>query len=663
MQPRALSQNYLVLAPETNTRARRQHQLTFVNDNKQDIRRLNANNAAKHRRAIFTEAERQYMSNEVVNSLPGRDHTQALLDIGRYECMTNEDVHFSFFRGPFGISRLAQTPTSEEAVPRDDEIPLLPDDWMLGLDPTVHQEELDFELIESILDIPEDEQINTLAPWSLITSNAEDIEFDSDISPNIEAPLNFFSDHLEAWSILSHYRDKIVPLISPLGFGQEAPWLNLIMPCAISALTDLSANGSVSYARLALLNALSSTSAFHMGNHSTTSIESWTATGNTYLKRAQHYFLRCMEEICLSTEKTSKYKEILMVILSLSTAYVCGNTTITELYGSKQLIPSLEQMIKGDSEQRISCLIKAEKFISINGFKTPTLSPKRRALHHCYAYMRIMAETTSVNDSLTASLANASLSDETMPYTDFRIYPNIVFSDNIMAMEKDPAVAQRDLHLAIPGRWSLTLFPKIYGIAESFLMLLSQVIRLANERDISLHQCEEGMLSLRDFWTRGKALEKAIRALLVSCDGRTHWEDESQAEGKPRARAMYTALLIFFHRRINDLDPSLLQREVEAVRDFLERVKVDEAGLGGENMATLIWPAFIAACEAVHSETQIFFSAWFESCFAMTGLVNASIARQIIETIWVKREESGLDGEMCNWPDILRAKKISLMCT
>lgn len=320
-------------------------------------------------------------------------------------------------------------------------------------------------------------------------------------------------------------------------------------------------------------------------------------------------------------------------------------------------------MIQGDSEQRLFCLIQAEKFISLNGFKASTLSPKRRALHHCYAYMRIMAETTSINDNLSAKLMGANISDETMPCRDFRIYPNIVFSENIMAMEKDPAVAQRDLHLAIPGRWSLTLFPKIYGIAESFLMLLSQVIRLANERDISLHQSEEGVLNLRDFWIRAKTLEKAIRVLLVSCDGHTHWEDESQVEGKPRARAMYTALLIFFHRRINDLDPSLLQREVEAVRDYLERVRVDEAALGGENMATLIWPAFIAACEAVHSETQMFFSYWFESCFVMTGLINASVARQIIEMIWAKREESGLGGEMCNWPDILRAKKIRLMCT
>lgn len=263
------------------------------------------------------------MSNEIVNSLPGCDHTHALLDIERFECMTNESVHFSFFRGPFGVCRLAQTTGPEEITPSDEEIPLLPDDWMLGLNQMINQEELDFNLIDTILDIPEKEQNNNLHPWSLITSNAEDVELELGISPQIETPLTFFSDHIEAWSILSHYKDRIVPLISPLGFGQEAPWLNLIMPCAISALRDLGSSINVSYAKISLLNALLSTSAFHMANHSTMSTGNWTATGNQYLKQAQHYFLRCMEEICTSTEKTSKYKEILMVILSLSTAYVC----------------------------------------------------------------------------------------------------------------------------------------------------------------------------------------------------------------------------------------------------------------------------------------------------------------------------------------------------
>lgn len=236
-----------------------------------------------------------------------------------------------------------------------------------------------------------------------------------------------------------------------------------------------------------------------------------------------------------------------------------------------------------------------------------------------------------------------------------------------MAIEKDPSVAQRDLHLAIPGRWSLTLFPKIYGVAESFLMLLSQVIRLANERDLSMRQPSgEGRLDLKDFWLRAKALEKGIHILLSSCKSGTSsiYEDEGQLErNNARAHAMYTALLIFFHRRIYDLDAALLQREVDAVRDSLICTQQDEAGRGDDNTASLIWPAFIAACEAIHIESQLFFSAWFDSCFTGTGLVSASLAKQVIEMIWAKRLEPGLDGESCSWPEIFRVKKIRLMCT
>ncbi|KAJ5933455.1 hypothetical protein N7454_005784 [Penicillium verhagenii] len=583
------------------------------------------------------------MSNEVASSLHEQDYTQALLDIERFECMTNENVQFSFFKGPFGVSRFGQT-LEDETINQNEETTFVPDDWILELDGMFDQADLDFESMDCVLGIPDNEENDSPDSWNLVMKDAEDIEPDFGISPPtcIETPLTFFTHIIEAWSILSHYKDKIVPLISPLGFGQEAPWLNLVIPCAISTLTDLTAETNVGFAKRSLLNALLSTSAFHLGNHSAISMESWIEAGNTYLNRAQHCFLRCIENICLSTEKTNKYKDILMAILSLSTAF-----------------------------KRLSCLVQAEKFISINGLKQPTLSPKRRALHHCYAYMRIMTETTSIKATPVTNPAwktgKPSEDDFKMPYTDFRIYPNIAFTDNIMKMEKDPAVAQRDLHLAIPGRWRLTLFPKTCGVAESFLMLLSQVIRLANERDLSVHGNGEGILNLRDFWTRAKALEKAIRILLVSCTSasRAEWEEESQIDfGKqPRARVMYTALLIFFHRRISDLDPSLLQREVESVQCLLEQVRVDEADLRGANMATLIWPAFIAACEAVHSETQKFFSLWFESCSAMTGLISATIARQIIEVIWNKREESGLDGERVNWPDVLRAKKIRTMCT
>lgn len=130
-----------------------------------------------------------------------------------------------------------------------------------------------------------------------------------------------------------------------------------------------------------------------------------------------------------------------------------------------------------------------------------------------------MSETTSVTDSLIiAAPSRSSVFDaEESSNTEFHISPAAIFSD--MDMEKDPTVAQRDLHLAIPGRWSSTLFPKMYGVAERFLLLLSQVIRLANERDLSMFSDRrEGMpLNLRDFWIRAKVLEKGINLLLSSC--------------------------------------------------------------------------------------------------------------------------------------------------
>lgn len=601
------------------------------------------------------------MSDEVARSVPDQDPGQALLDLERFDSIDDDiTAPFSLFRGPFGVSKLSQPST--DLIDREiDERLISTEDWVTGLDDVLEQVDSDLDNLAGLLDVPD----------NIPNPDSEIWDFISDPTPlytprpQTQISPSYFTDNAEAWSILSHYRDRIVPLISPLGQGQEQSWMNLVMPCAVHTLGELTMNGSATHARLALLNTLLSTSAFHLGNHSALCMEHWISVGNEYLQRARDHFIRCLEEATLSTMKKSKYKEILMAILSLSTTYV--GTYFCEYL--TQLTRVLLQMVKGDSEKRLSCLMQAERFICANGFKQSTLSPKRRALHHCYAYMRIMAETTSISSGLNMDITNASnILGEDLVDTDFRICPDIAFSDNILDMEKDPNVAQRDLHLAIPGRWSLTLFPKMYGVAESFLMLLSQVIRLANERDLSMvRNGREEMLNLKDFWIRAKALEKGIHLLLSSYSSdhnSTPTDEQTQtAITRPRAQAMYTALLIYFHRRIYDLDAAMLRQEVDTVRDSLVRIQQDEAGQGDGNTATLIWPAFIAACEAVSSEAQMFFSSWFDACFTMTGLTNASVAKQIIEIIWAKRREVGRYGGMCSWPEVLRAKNIRLMCT
>ncbi|KAJ5513783.1 hypothetical protein N7463_003335 [Penicillium fimorum] len=621
-------------------------QLTFIHD-KEDIRWLSAGNAARHRHSIFTDVERRAMTLQIVSSVPDQNPDQAIVDLERLESDISCSSPVSLFRGPFGAFRwLHPLPLDASPFERNNLSPPS-SDWFEQFEELSREEEFNqtpFSL--DALDALSTHEDGGLIPGGSELQSAQSIGANF-LEPSLQAELNPYLSvpNIEGWTLLSHYKDRIIPLISPLRRGKETPWMSLVIPCAMAALAELTMNGSSNHARLALLNAVWSTSALHLGNNSVACPEQWTASGGVYLRRAQCHLYRCMEESCVSATKRSKYKEILMAILSLSNAFI----------------------IKGDPEMRRAYLIQTEKFILVKGLSQPALSAKKRALHHCYAYMRIMAETTCIADRLTTNLTGPSgaLNDSTVYGGDFRLYPNLVFSTTTMSMEKDPGMAQRDLHLAIPGRWSSTLFPTLYGIDEIFLMLLSQVIRLANERDLSMmSDASEGRLSLKEFWIRAKGLERAIDHLLSSASpNRAQLHNGAlPVVTTATAQAMYMALSIFFHRRIYEIDPAMLQSNVNAIRGYLIQIQQEESDQNESNNAALIWPAFITACEAISFELQAFFSSWFDNCARTTALVHASVAKQIFETIWTKRRDVSLCGGIYSWPDILRDGDVKFMC-
>lgn len=262
------------------------------------------------------------MSENVSNSLVNRDPDQALLELDRLEFSTDNVTQFSLFRGPFGVSKIDQSPETDQTSPEDESVILPVEDWLV--EPSVFsstiRESEDTGFIDTFSDI-----LNTGSPiWEPIPTTAENTEKHV---PTPQLPLDILpittSGSTEAWSILSHYRDRVVPLISPFENGQEVPWRNLIIPCAVSTLGETFMNDSSSHARLALLNALLSASSFHLGQHSTMCIEHWTMAGSSYLKLAQHHLMKCIEDADMIHPRKSKYKEVLMALLSLSTAYVC----------------------------------------------------------------------------------------------------------------------------------------------------------------------------------------------------------------------------------------------------------------------------------------------------------------------------------------------------
>ncbi|KAK9854871.1 Protein of unknown function DUF3468 [Penicillium brevicompactum] len=495
-------------------------------------------------------AERYEMSRQVVSSLNDLSPSQAIDDLDNNECNNEDPAPFSLFRGPFGASRWSEPVQDESSVSDFEDIPSSLDGWFEQLEQIPRSDDLSHSFLP--LDTMD---TNVYEHMYLEELPSHDTEiYPTEPTQHPEPSLSLAGGNIEGWTLLSHYKDRIIPLISPLRRGQETPWVSLMM--------------------------------------------------------------------------------------------------------------------KGDPEERRAWLVQTEKFICVKGLSQPKLSAKKRALHHCYAYMRIMAETTCIAGTLATNAIEpgSTLYDETPSLYggDFRIYPNQEFSATAMLIEKDPEMAQRDLHLAIPGYWSSTLFPTVYGVDEIFLMLLSQVIRLANERDLSMMSGElaDARLSLKEFWTRAKALERAIDHLL-SRPCYVHSQANTQ---HPRstvtstAQAMYNALLIFFHRRIYEIDSRMLQGKVDEMRRCLIEAKQEEGYHDDSNSAALIWPAFIAACEAIAPDLQSYFSTWFELCARTTALVHASVAKTIFQTIWNKRSQANGYDDACSWPDILRDGSIRFMC-
>lgn len=264
------------------------------------------------------------MTLEIISSVPDQNPDQAIVDLERFDSDISCSNPSSLFRGPFGAFRCPQ-PLQLEPSPSDtDELPPSFLDWFEQLEELPIEEDFN----QSVFSLDALDALNTdygesliseepsLEPPQSIGANFHELSLPAELDPYVSV------GNVEGWSLLSHYKDRIVPLISPLRRGKETPWMSLVIPCAMGTVAELVLNGSSSHARLALLNAVWSTSAFHLGNNSVACLEYWKASGGIYLTRAQYHFQRCMEESCISATKMSKYKEILMAMLSLSNAFV-----------------------------------------------------------------------------------------------------------------------------------------------------------------------------------------------------------------------------------------------------------------------------------------------------------------------------------------------------
>jgi arginine metabolism regulation protein II len=617
-----------------------------------------ASGDARFRRPVLTEAERKRMSDLLTSTIPPR---LALWHISKLdeeceEAPASQEIQLS--HGPFGAFKLSQTQPglsndlfsnisdnsscSEDLIQNDDLLTpndtLLPwtqnlSDFVFGLPEQglilstadFWDTAMDSSQIAEVFDtttMPEIPQISFSPlhmPQSQFSQTMPDFRMDYPMSYNSLPPRTYDVVSQDVVFLLKHYSTTILGLLTPFRHT-KTPWHVLFIPNAKHCLAALTLGEKMDDANLAAFNGILAISASSLGNvhHS----DSWLEKGRAYKQKAREY-TRMMLKTAYEVPKVAKYKSILMALL-----------TMVQLF-----------TFSGSQEKTECYFLEAEMFIRLRGLNRKK-SRKVRLLHHCYAYERIFYESTIVLNSdsshrhhVQKSVESSQLVIRGQDSLSFQLSSWRNLEEEMMEL-KSQDEGENDLHLERPGNWPQTLYPEIFGIPESWILLVSLILRLGKEKDASEQDESANAFVLKDFFSRAKSIEKCINQLQHPAP--TNDIPNQKPQGDPHLLknmldATQQALAIYFYRKIYDIDASMLQQRVVSVRDCLLRCGHIDYNVAYSSVR-LIWPAFIAAREAKEEDTRASFASWFREAAQRSGLRVFANTLENIQRIWLEME-------------------------
>ncbi|KAE8157417.1 fungal-specific transcription factor domain-containing protein [Aspergillus tamarii] len=624
------------------------------------------------RRPLFTEDMRQRMSEQLVDSVNPDDAATLLLQIDD-QCEEQEqhpDSYFNTCLGPFGAFRAprqelelheALTCPSMKSPPYQ-HVPIA-DDFNTAFEAALINDPL-MECLFGGIDLNTTGDFQTDSFFNI--TGTEDHEGSSQQSSVTEGSrmlmgLPSLSQHIEytptipnlappdAPFLLSVYKNQVIRLFSPVQ-SRKSPWQILHVPSAMGTFAQLAMGEQPGNAQSCIFYAILATGAYMQRAISTSQghREYWQKQSESYAISAQNYLKMALQDMS-ATLKKSKYKDILIALMCMNTVFA----------------------YQGNEDRIRRCLLDCENWIRFRGIPKTRKSRKVRLLHHCYVYLRIFYESTSVSHVSSSSLQqemNASPDTVTSVASSpsFRLLQWEGRLDQRMDELKEQHLGENDIHLEIPGRWDSTMYPHVFAMPETLLFLLSQVTRLGNERDMSDLDGGSSILDFRQFSSRARSLERYIctwRPLPPPFHGEDNEDDLSDngafqintTLSNHMVLALHKALLVFFYRRIYDVDPTILQDRVWQIQNSLS-----QCDRGDIPTAPLLWAAFVAACEALDPVLRDWFTNWFNRSFKASGLHNFRFALKIAKQVWEKQGQSLKSDNSTSWPQVMRDHGMSM---
>lgn len=354
--------------------------------------------------------------------------------------------------------------------------------------------------------------------------------------------------------------------------------------------------------------------------------------------------------------------------------------------------------------------MEMERLIRLRGLAKPVVSRRARLLHHIYAWIRIVSESTHVLYQENPSTGNPNRNYEPEHLSSapgmggWRTWrpqatnicvqasriPNShdITLDNFLRLEmrpsdygsnvhgqKDPACSAQDIHLEDSRQDQDNMVMQIYGVPETWLSLVSQTTRLANVMDrLKSGISEDNFKALACIEARVSRLEDMICSFASrNCSNQQLVQGSFGGGGDkggtmPHTHmlcALSSSLLIFFYRRIRHINPWILQASVNNVIDSLYAYNraLEEYKLLGPGTA---WPAFIAGAEAMTKKQREQVISWLDTAFSKSGFARYGVSKEILTETWRRRDVAiTLDphgdeirdvdfSASCTWIDVCR---------
>ncbi|KNG91606.1 Zn(II)2Cys6 transcription factor [Aspergillus nomiae NRRL 13137] len=463
----------------------------------------------------------------------------------------------------------------------------------------------------------------------------------------------------EAADLLRYFKENVISLLFSLRNCRYCPWQTVHFPGAMSAFADLSIHHTTSHTRLSLFYSLLAASCLHKYTRDHSAGDLHISAKRFKETAKQHLELALHQEVVGS--KQVKYKEILMAVLSMVMLAV----------------------FNGENTSAQAFLIDAEYIIRIRGLPKPHKSLKVRSLHHVYTFLRIMAESTCgcalldiCPDRPSASLLSIEPSPNSL--RSFRVADDILGAELDITLVKGNLIGHNDIHLEVMGQWNDTLFPDMYGIPESLMNLVSQVIRLANEQEL-LHRGGPTVdaRTTKELKRRASMLEQYILSWKQSPESKPinptamkNGQDTTISQNLTAnhfmIQAMHQAIILFYYRRVSNISAVILQDTVRNCLEFLKRydktrIEDSESAPPGTPDTAILWPGFVAACEALDPELQSSLLEWLIMTGHRTSLGPFSAAAGTAQCVWKTRSET--QDYTLSWFDVMKHERCPIVAT